>query len=354
MKECFVIGLMSGTSLDGLDIAYCSFSFKKSWSYKIRAFKTINYTPSFKERLRNAPLLESSLLTNLSEDFGMLMAENVQAFVVENSISQIDLIASHGHTVFHEPENGVTLQIGNPKPIYDLLKVPIAYDFRTQDVSLGGQGAPLVPFVDQLLFSEYDACLNLGGFSNISYDDKGVRVAFDICPVNIVLNLWANKLGFDFDDKGMLASSGEIHLPLLEHLNKLDYYSKPLPKSLGWEWVVTNVLPLLEIEGLSETDILRTYTEHAAQQMSEIFNYNKLQSVFITGGGVYNSFLLSRMQVFSPDTNFKMAANLTESKEAMAFAFLGLMKMNKQINVLSSVTGSVKDHCSGKIYPEEL
>ena len=354
MKECFVIGLMSGTSLDGLDIAYCSFSFNKSWSYKILAFKTINYTPSYKERLRNAPILETSLLTNLSEDFGMLMAENVKNFVEDNSISQIDLIASHGHTVFHEPENGITLQIGNPKPIYDLLNIPVAYDFRTQDVSLGGQGAPLVPFVDQLLFSEYDACLNLGGFSNISFDDNGIRVAFDICPVNIVLNLWANKLGFDFDDKGILASSGEIHLPLLERLNKLDYYSKPLPKSLGCEWVVTNVLPLIKDEVLSEVDILRTYTEHAALQMVSVFSKYKLKTIFVSGGGVFNSFLLNRMNQMSNHISFKTDSQLVESKEAMAFAFLGLMKMNKQINVLSSVTGSVKDHSSGKIYPEEL
>lgn len=353
MKECFVIGLMSGTSLDGLDIAYCSFSFEKSWSYKILTFKTINYTPCFKERLRNAPILESSLLTNLSEDFGLLMAENVQAFVEENLISQIDLIASHGHTVFHEPENGITLQIGNPKPIYDLLKIPVAYDFRTQDLLLGGQGAPLVPFVDQLLFSEYDACLNLGGFSNISFDHHGIRVAFDICPVNIVLNLWANKLGFDFDDKGMLASSGEIHFPLLDHLNKLDYYSKPLPKSLGWEWVQNSIIPLIEKENLSAVNVLRTYTEHVALQMVSVFTKYKLKTVFVSGGGVFNSFLLNRMNQMST-ISFKTDPKLVESKEAMAFAFLGLMKMNKQINVLSSVTGSVKDHCSGKIYPEDL
>ena len=353
MKECFVIGLMSGTSLDGLDIAYCSFSFEKFWSYKILTFKTINYTPCFKERLRNAPILESSLLTNLSEDFGLLMAENVQAFVEENLISQIDLIASHGHTVFHEPENGITLQIGNPKPIYDLLKIPVAYDFRTQDVLLGGQGAPLVPFVDQLLFSEYDVCLNLGGFSNISFDDHGIRVAFDICPVNIVLNLWANKLGFDFDDKGMLASSGEIHFPLLDHLNKLDYYLKPLPKSLGWEWVQNSIIPLIEKENLSAVNVLRTYTEHVALQMVSVFTKYKLKTVFVSGGGVFNSFLLNRMNQMST-ISFKTDPKLVESKEAMAFAFLGLMKMNKQINVLSSVTGSVKDHCSGKIYPEDL
>ena len=354
MKECFVVGLMSGTSLDGLDIAYCSFSFKKSWSYKILAFKTINYTLSFKERLRYAPLLEMSLLTNLSEDFGMLMAENVQAFVEDNSISQIDLIASHGHTVFHEPENGITLQIGNPKPIYDLLKIPVAYDFRTQDVLLGGQGAPLVPFVDQLLFGEYDACLNLGGFSNISFDVDRKRLAFDICPVNIVLNLWANKLGFDFDDKGMLASSGEIHLPLLEHLSKLDYYSKPLPKSLGWEWVQNSIIPLIEKENLSAVNVLRTYTEHAALQMVSVFEKYKLKTVFVSGGGVYNSFLLHRMNQLSKHISFKIDNQLVESKEAIAFAFLGLMKIHKQINVLSSVTGSAKDHSSGKIYPKDL
>ena len=354
MKECFVIGLMSGTSLDGLDIAYCSFSFKKSWSYKILAFKTINYTPCFKERLRNAPLIKSPSRTNLSNDFGLLMAEKLGLFVRENSISKIDLIASHGHTVFHEPENGITLQIGNPKPIYDLLKVPIAYDFRSQDVLLGGQGAPLVPFVDQLLFSEYDACLNLGGFSNISFDDHGKRIAFDICPVNIVLNLWANKLGLDFDDKGMLASNGEINFPLLEHLNKLDFYSKPLPKSLGWEWVQNSIIPLLEKENLSVVTILRTYTEHAALQMISVFEKYKLKTVFVSGGGVFNSFLLSRMNQMSSQLSFKIDAQLVESKEAMAFAFLGMMKMNKQINILSSVTGSVKDHSSGKIYPEDL
>ena len=295
-----------------------------------------------------------SLLTNLSEDFGMLMAENVQAFVEENSISQIDLIASHGHTVFHEPENGITLQIGSPKPIYDLLKIPVAYDFRTQDVLLGGQGAPLVPFVDQLLFGEYDACLNLGGFSNISFDVDRKRLAFDICPVNIVLNLWANKLGFDFDDKGMLASSGEIHLPLLEHLSKLDYYLKPLPKSLGWEWVQNSIIPLIEKENLSAVNVLRTYTEHAALQMVSVFEKYKLKTVFVSGGGVYNSFLLHRMNQLSKHISFKIDNQLVESKEAIAFAFLGLMKIHKQINVLSSVTGSAKDHSSGKIYPKDL
>ena len=198
---------MSGTSLDGLDIAYCSFSFKESWNYKILAFETVNYSNSFKELLRNAPSLDANSISSLSDDFGVFMADNLKSFIADNAIQTIDLIASHGHTVFHQPEKGITLQIGTPKPIFDLLMVPVAYDFRAQDVQLGGQGAPLVPFVDQLLFSEYDACLNLGGFSNISFNIEDKRRAFDICPVNIVLNLWANKLGLAFDDKGALASN---------------------------------------------------------------------------------------------------------------------------------------------------
>ena len=354
MKEYFVIGLMSGTSLDGLDIAYCRFSFKEMWDYKILAFETVNYTKSFKKKLRNAPELNDDSLFSLSYDFGVFMADNLKAFICENTIQTMDLIATHGHTVFHEPEKGITLQIGNPKPIFDLLNIPVAYDFRTQDVQLGGQGAPLVPFVDQLLFSEYDACLNLGGFSNISFDLADKRLAFDICPVNIVLNLWANKLGFDFDNEGALASNGQIYFPLLEQLNNLDYYTNPLPKSLGWEWVQENIIPLIENEDLSELDVLRTYTEHAAIQMVAVFTKYQLQTIFISGGGVYNSFLLSRMNDLSSNISFKSDPLLVESKEAMAFAFLGLMKMKNQTNVLSSVTGSVKDHCSGKIYPEEL
>jgi len=351
VKEYFVIGLMSGTSLDGLDIAYCSFSFKESWNYKILAFETVNYSNSFKELLRNAPSLDANSISSLSDDFGVFMADNLKGFISDNDIQTIDLIASHGHTVFHQPEKGITLQIGSPKSIFDLLNVPVAYDFRTQDVQLGGQGAPLVPFVDQLLFSEYDACLNLGGFSNISFNIEDKRRAFDICPVNIVLNLWANMLGLDFDDKGALAANGQVYIPLLEKLNNLDYYTKSLPKSLGWEWVQETIIPMIEKEDLSELDVLRTYTEHAAIQMVCVFREYDLDTIFVSGGGVYNAFLLSRMEALSPDLSFKMDSKLIESKEAMAFAFLGLMKMKNQTNVLSSVTGSVKDHCSGKIYP---
>lgn len=354
MKDYFVIGLMSGTSLDGLDIAYCKFTFDLHWSYNIIAFETIHYSTSFKDKLRKAPSLNTIDIGQLSNEFGLYMAQNILMFVEENSISTIDLVASHGHTVFHEPNKGVTLQIGDPQPIYEAVKVPVAYDFRTQDVALGGQGAPLVPFVDSILFNQCDACLNLGGFSNISFSSKNKRLAFDICPVNIVLNLWATKLGFDYDDKGSLASSGKLNLQLLDELNKLEYYSKSLPKSLGWEWVENTVIPILEKYNLAEVDIMRTFSEHVAIQMVSAFDAYSLRSVLISGGGVYNKFIIQRMKQLSSNTLFKIEPKLIETKEAMAFAFLGLMRLKKQNNIESSVTGAVKDHCSGKIYPEEL
>ena len=345
---------MSGTSLDGLDIVFCSFSYASAWSYKIRAFTTVNYSNSFKNKLRNAPNLSPSLMPHLSSEFGQFMAEKLADFISSNSLSNIDLIASHGHTVFHQPDKGITLQIGCPKPIYNLLSIPVVSDFRSQDVYWGGQGAPLVPFVDKVLFNSFNACLNLGGFSNISFDFKGRRVAFDVCPVNIVLNLWASKQGYDYDDQGSLARSGSVNTALLDQLNSLDFYKVAYPKSLGWEWVEEFILPLLNNSNLSDIDVLRTFTEHVAHQLISVFSQYSIQTVLVTGGGTYNTFLLHRIRELTPSLCFEIDSNIIESKEALAFAFLGLMRRLNHINVLSSVTGSVKDHCSGSLYPEDL
>jgi len=354
LDENYVIGLMSGTSLDGLDIAYCKFVKQEIWSFEILHFKTVTYDEFFRAQLKNAPLLSGSALEELSLDFGKFMAQELSRFIDEYSIDKIDAIASHGHTVFHQPEKGITLQIGDPKPIYDIIEKPIVYDFRTQDVALGGQGAPLVPIVDKLLFPDYDACLNLGGFSNISFDKNGSRVAFDICPVNIVLNLLSGKKGFDYDDKGEIAERGDLNVNLLNQLNKLDYYQKSFPKSLAWEWVVESMLPILENSGLSIEDQMRTFVEHAAMQMSSVVKSHHLTSVLLSGGGVYNDFLLRRLNHFAPNLWVKADQALIESKEAMAFAFLGLLRLKNHVNVLSSVTGCVKDHSGGRICSEEL
>jgi anhydro-N-acetylmuramic acid kinase len=354
VKEKYVIGLMSGTSLDGLDIAYCKFSKTKDWTFEILKERTIGYRADLKDRLRNAPQLSEAQIETLSHDFGVFMAEQVNVFVNDHKIHRLDLIASHGHTVFHQPENRITLQIGDVKPLFELIQKPVVYDFRTQDVLLGGQGAPLVPIVDKLLFSEYDACLNLGGFSNISFDIDGERIAFDICPVNIVLNHLANMLGFEFDDNGQIASRANVDRCLLEEFNTIPYYKESFPKSLGWEWVGEFILPHLIDSPLSTETIMRTFVEHIAIQISSIINQYQLKRVLLSGGGAYNAFLLERISFFAPNACVIANAQLIESKEAMAFAFLGLLRFKKEINVLASVTGSVKSHSSGVVYTEEL
>ena len=227
------------------------------------------------------------------------MASLVLKFKKEFEIDRVDFIASHGHTIFHKPEEKYTLQIGCGKEIASTTKTKVVNDFRTQDVALGGQGAPLVPIGDKLLFSEFDYCLNLGGFANISYEEEGIRKAYDICPANIVLNHYCNLIEKKYDDKGELAASGEINLQLLEKLNADPFYKLRYPKSLGFEFVVSNVFPEIEKFQLKIQDILRTFVEHIALQISlEIKplgeNFKKA-TLLITGGGVYNEFLMSRI-----------------------------------------------------------
>lgn len=354
MQENYLIGMMSGTSLDGLDLAYCKFTHDRVWSFSIIHSKTFEYSDEFRERLRKAPSLNTSQLKDLSDDFGLLMAKELKKFTTQFSINQLDGIASHGHTVFHEPKKSITIQIGSPQAIYSIFKCPIIYDFRTQDVAMGGQGAPLVPVADKYLFSSFQACLNLGGFSNISFDIHGIRIAFDICPVNIVLNLLSNKIGIPYDDKGFESSKGIINVELLKSLNKLEYFSQTFPKSLAWEWVIKEVIPLLDASGISVKNQMRTFVEHVVFQINRVILTHEIQSVLITGGGAHNDFLLARLNTISPCLCQKADNKLIENKEAMCFAFLGLLRMKNEINIWSSVTGCVNDHSSGRIYAHKL
>jgi anhydro-N-acetylmuramic acid kinase len=215
---------------------------------------------------------------------------------------------------------------------------------------LGGQGAPLVPIGDQLLFSDYDYCLNLGGFSNISFEEKGKRIAFDISPVNTVLNHYANKLGLDYDDKGKIARSGKTNTKLLEELNALDFYQKAFPKSLGFEFVKTIILPLIEKYEIAIEDKTATFVEHIAQQTAFVLP-NKKNKILVTGGGAYHDFLIERIQFYKPEMQITIPeTTILEYKEALIFALLGVLKLRNENNVLSSVTGAKEDHSSGIIY----
>ena len=350
-----VIGVMSGTSLDGVDLAHIHFTIDtKKWGFTILKCETIRYTNSWINNLKLAVDFSESELDNLNQEYTKLLAQIITDFIKKNKIDALDAVCSHGHTILHQPQNGFTLQIGNLPEIATLTKQNIVCDFRVQDVQLGGQGAPLVPIGDQILFSEYDFCLNLGGFSNISFEEKGKRIAFDISPVNTVLNHYANQLGFDYDDKGKIARSGKTNTKLLEELNALDYYQKAFPKSLGFEFVKTIILPLLEKYEITIEDKTATFVEHIAQQTAFVLPNNK-SKILITGGGAYHDFLIERIQFYKPEMQITIPeTTILEYKEALIFALLGVLKLRNENNVLSSVTGTKEDHSSGIIYYKSL
>ncbi len=349
-----VIGLMSGTSLDGIDLVYTSiFKENGEYSYQILNSKTIPYPKKWEDTLRNAFYSSEYKLKQLDKAYGVYLGEVVNEFIQNNSLKNIDFIASHGHTVFHKPNEGFTLQIGNGQQISNTTNLKVVCDFRTQDVLLGGQGAPLVPIGDKLLFSEYDYCLNLGGFSNISFDKNNERIAFDICPVNIVLNYYVKQLGFNFDDKGEVAKSGNINSNLLKALNSISFYSFPIPKSLGFEFVEEEIIPLINSFKLPVKDILRTLVAHISEKIVEQLKNSTSKKMLVTGGGAYNEFLIEEITRLT-NCNIVTPSNvLIDFKEALIFAFLGVLRLENQVNCLRSVTGAKKNHSSGKIFAQK-
>ena len=348
-QELRVIGLMSGTSLDGLDLAHVLLQVNhKHYTYQLLHTETIPYDAIWKARLANAPALPLNQLRVLDAEFGTWLGEQVLAFLLENDIHKVDLIASHGHTVFHQPEKRITLQIGNGPELCHVTNLPVVCDFRLQDVLLGGQGAPLVPIGDALLFSDYDACLNLGGFANISYQSGKDRIAFDICPVNIVLNELAKKLGKDFDENGTLARKGTLDNNVLAALNALPFYHQNPPKSLGREWVEQSLWPLLH--GMKAEDGLRTVVEHAAEQIALATKHLSGKKMLVTGGGAFNALLMERISALNKMQIHIPEAKLITQKEALVFALLGALRWKGEANCLASVTGAPVNHSSGRIY----
>lgn len=348
LNKNYAIGLMSGTSLDGVDLVYVSFEKTATYSFKIISSKTYSYTNEWKQKLKNAFNQPKEKIKALDIEYGTFLGNLVNSFIAEYKIGKIDFIASHGHTIFHNPEEGITLQIGNGNTIAKLTKLKVVCDFRTQDVQLGGQGAPLVPIGDKLLFAAYKYCLNLGGFANVSFDENGSRIAFDICPVNIVMNHYTQKIGLEYDDKGILAASGKIHIKLLEELNVLPFYNEQKPKSLGYEFVVEHIFPLIEKYNLPINDILRTFIAHVVLQISKKIKQDG--ELFVTGGGAFNTFLIDELKKELSIPVILPKRLIIDFKEALIFAFLGLLRIDNQVNCLKSVTGAKKDHSSGQIY----
>ncbi|MFD2550186.1 anhydro-N-acetylmuramic acid kinase [Bizionia sediminis] len=346
----YVLGVMSGTSLDGVDLAYIKFTHHAGWEYQFLQCQTIPYNVFWKAELKTLIHTNKAAMDALNSAYTLYLAELINTFINKNRITNIDFISSHGHTAWHQPDSGVTLQIGNKPDLARITGHVVVCDFRVQDVALGGQGAPLVPIGDLLLFPDFDYCLNLGGFANLSTNYKGSRIAFDVCPVNIVLNHYVGRLGFDFDTDGQVAASGVVCETLLEELNNLAYYKHAHPKSLGLEWVQQVVLPLIDSFQLSTPDVLRTFVAHVAAQIAQVI---KTGSVLVTGGGAYNSFLTACLKKQTAAKIVVPNTDVIEYKEALIFAFLGVLRVRNEVNCLASVTGAKHDHSSGIIYSHE-
>ena len=345
-----VIGLMSGTSLDGLDIAFCEFSREeKHWTYKIHCAETIPYDNHWQDLLSTIESGSALDFVTADVEYGQLLGRLTREFINKYNLHP-DFIASHGHTIFHQPEKKITSQIGCGPAIAAETGLPVVCDFRSLDVALGGQGAPLVPIGDELLFNGFDFCLNIGGFANISYQTANKRIAYDVCPANIVMNQLALQAGFGYDPDGVLAASGMVNQQLLGTLNALPYYKIAFPKSLGKEWVVQHIFPMLKNSGQSTNDLLATFCEHIAMQVAAATEAKKGTKLLITGGGAFNEFLIGRIRNYAIPEIIIPDVYTINFKEALIFAFLGVLRQRNEINCLRSVTGAAKDSCGGAIY----
>lgn len=344
------IGIMSGTSLDGLDLAYCSFEINEPKNFSIVRAETLPYSGEWLELLKVAERTSGLQLAKLHSDYAGLVAEMVNDFIASNNLQTPDILAFHGHTLFHRPDLGFTFQLGSGAVLAAQTGIDTVSDFRSANVAIGGQGAPLVPIGDAYLFSEYDACLNLGGFGNISYSQQAKLMAFDICPVNMALNEWANKKGLPYDKNGDLAARGIVHAATLDALNNLSFYKKSPPKSLGREWYEECFRPVLKLASLSVENTLATICEHVAHQVAKALDGNNIETVLTTGGGAHNQFLIEKITAHSSAKIIVPDIEVTDFKEALTFAYLGLLRIQQHSNILSSYSGSKRDHCAGTLH----
>lgn len=350
-KKYKVIGLMSGTSLDGVDVVCCVLQMRNSnWEFRIEKAVTVPYTSSWMGKLTTAHMLSGEDLCKLNVDYGIHLGNVCRKFIRLYEIKQVDFIASHGHTVFHQPENKFTFQIGDGNAIHAVSNIPVVYDFRSLDVTLGGQGAPLVPIGDHFLFSEYDVCLNLGGIANLSMRVGGKRLAYDVCFANMGLNHLASKAGKSFDKQGQMASDGELNKVMLSDLTKVYGKIRKARPSLGRELFERSIRPILDQEEIPLADRLYTFTETIAIELAlSLTEKKKRAAVLCTGGGTFNAYLIYRLMECIGDRADLIIPEpeIIKFKEAIVFAFLGVKRVRNEINCLKSVTNATRDSSSG-------
>ncbi len=350
---------MSGTSLDGLDIALCQFTkIKKQWTFKIIKAETINYNNAWNKLFSTVHSYTATELLIAHNKYGEYLGEQCILFLKKHNLSA-DYISSHGHTIFHQPQNKFTFQLGNGNAIAAVTGLDVIYDFRSADVAIGGQGAPLVPIGDELLFSEYAACLNLGGIANISFKQKNKRIAYDICPFNMGANYLASKLNKVYDKDGHIASAGKLIPVLLKKMEQLSYYQKTPPKSLGREWFEKEMRFLLEQHQptkFSNSDVnfhlsnnMHTYMMHVTNRIKYDLKHNKISSILLSGGGVFNKFAVKQLESQNHTKIIIPNNTIVAFKEALIFAFLGVLRMLNIPNCISSVTGAPYNSIGGVI-----
>lgn len=352
MKTIHTIGLMSGTSLDGVDIAYCIFHFSTDensvLSFDIPYAETFPYPEELIEKLSHPFLLSGVEMAKLDADLGTFYGDLILNFCQKNGIKKVDVVGSHGHTMYHQPDKNFTMQIGSGAHIAARCGFQVISDFRKMDVALGGQGAPLVPIGDAMLFSSFDACLNLGGFANVSFNYNGKRIGYDVTFCNKVLNHYAQKLGKSFDENGEISSFYAVDEDVLHRLSQWEYYQNSPPKSLGEEALLDKIFPIFD--GYSAETILATCTHHIAEQIvNESVKY-QWRKILCTGGGVKNKFLMELIRSKSKAEWMIPENKLIDFKEAMIFALLAALRKFGKPNVWASVTGAVKDHLGGCIW----
>lgn len=358
MMDYSAIGMMSGSSLDGLDIVFAQFHEDEGkWSFNIVESETVPFSNALQKRLLNSTQLNVHDYLALDADFGKFCGERVNNFLKKNKpVKKADVIGCHGHTTYHEPAKGITQQIGNGAAIAAITGIPVVTEMRSVDVALGGQGAPVVPIGEKFLFGNHRYYLNIGGIANLSVHDKGKTIAFDVCPANRVLNMLASLAHKKYDKNGQMASSGKRSPSLFSKLNKQKYYSEAYPKSLANSFGTDIIYPIITNSGIKTADALNTYTEHIAWQVMksvEPFRRKKRDSILVTGGGALNVYLTNRLRNFLDKLNIEIIIpdkQTVEFKEALIMAFIAVLRIRNEVNVLSSVTGASRDSVNGALF----
>lgn len=353
-----VCGVMSGSSLDGLDLAICNFDFDSSteqiaWSFAKTS--AIDIPNAIRDELRNSYHTSAADIYGIEQRFTQFCGNAIHSFLKDTSV---DFIGFHGHTVFHEPAQDYTVQIGNCHHLAQQLKIPVVGHFRYKDIALGGQGAPIAPIVEKYLLNDYDAFVNLGGITNISIHDGHHITAYDITVCNQALNHLSQQIGKEYDDRGKIAATGIVDNSLLNELGNLEFLKQKAPKSLSNTWVLSEVIPILDRSDSTIPDKMKTVVEHICLEIARSCDgINRLRTLLVSGGGVHNDYMINTLQAKLASQNIsvqKPRAKLADYKEALLMALMAYLRVNEIPNCLASVTGAERDNCGGVIYNPSL